>query len=245
MRQPSGAEDLLLIEAAVADGALAIALLGRVGQAADGCSVDWESLAVTDIDAALLRLRQIVFGDWIRADVACPVAGCGKRIDIAFGVNEYLQHHAPRPARGADAGAREGWMRLRATAVSFRLPTGSDQLAVAPARDPERELIRRCIQPPDVAPALVRRVENAMERMAPSLAHNLSGQCPECGATVAVYFDPRHFVLRELRGQADFIYEDIHLLAEHYHWSEADILALPRDRRIRYAEIVRMSRSAA
>ena len=77
MRQPSGAEDLLLVEAGGADAALAISLLSRVAQAADGCAVDWESVPATDIDAALLRLRQIVFGDALRADVICRVAGCG------------------------------------------------------------------------------------------------------------------------------------------------------------------------
>jgi hypothetical protein len=244
MRQPSGAEDLLLVEARVADAALAISLLSRVAQAADGSALDWESVPATDIDAALLRLRQIVFGDAIRADATCRVAGCGKRIDIAFGIDEYLEHHAPRPARGADPSAEAGWIRLRATPVSFRIPTGADQVAVAFARNPEHELVRRCIKPPDVAPALTRRVEKAMEALAPSLAHNLSGRCPECGTTIAVYFDPRQFVLCELREQADFIYEDTHLLAEHYHWPEADILALPRDRRLRYAEIVRRSRTA-
>ena len=57
--------------------------------------------------------------------------------------------------------------------------------------------------------------------------------------------DPRQFTLRELRDQAVFIYEDTHLLAEHYHWPEAEILALPRERRLRYAQMVRASRSAA
>ncbi len=245
MRQPSGADELVILQAAGADAALAIALLGRVTNAADGCAVDWPALSATDVDAALLHLRQIVFGDAIRAGVACPAARCGKRIDIGFGIGEYLQHHSPRTARGAEPADEAGWWRLRGTAIGFRLPTAGDQAAVELEDNPRRAMIRRCVRPADAPAAALRRVENAMEAMAPSLAHNLAAQCPECGAQVEVYFDPRRFCLAELRDHAAFVYDDIHLLAEHYHWPEAEILALPRDRRIRYAEMVRAARSAA
>ena len=84
-----------------------------------------------------------------------------------------------------------------------------------------------------------------MEVLAPSLAHDLQGQCPECGAVVEVYFDPLQFSLCELRQEAAFLYEDVTLLARCYHWSEADILTLPRQRRLRYAELARIQTSAA
>lgn len=245
LRQPTGAEDILIMESCADDAALAIALMSRLAQAAEGRSVCWEDLPVCDLDAALLRIRQTVFGDLIRADATCPAPACGKRIDMAFGVNEYLEHHSPRRTRGAEPAPEAGWMRLRGASISFRLPTGADQLAIAFHPDPQGELIRRCIMPTDIPAAAMRRVEHAMEALAPSLAHNLSGPCPECGAWFEVYFDPRQFTLRELRDQAVFIYEDTHLLAEHYHWPEAEILALPRDRRLRYAEMVRVSRSVA
>jgi len=245
LRQPTGAEDILILESRADDAALALALINRLAQAAGGPSVCWEDLPVSDLDAILLRLRQTVFGDLIRADAACPAPDCGKRIDLAFGVNEYLEHHAPRRTRLAEPAPEAGWMRLRGAPVSFRFPTGADQLAIALHPNPPAELIRRCIMPTDIPAAAMRRVERAMEALAPSLAHNLNGHCPECGASFEVYFDPRQFTLRELRDQAVFIYEDTHLLAEHYHWPEAEILALPRDRRLRYAEMVRAARSAA
>jgi hypothetical protein len=245
IRQPAGSDELLILEARAANAALAIALVGRLAQAADGSAINWEALPVSDLDAALLRIRQIVFGDAIRAGADCPVQQCARRIDVSFGVGDYLDHNSPRAARYVEPSPEAGWMRLRGTGVSFRLPTGADQLAVALHAHPERELIRRCIRPANAPAVLIRRVENAMEALSPSLARDLSGQCPECGANVQIHFDPQQFILRELRDQADFIYQDTHLLAEHYHWPEAAILALPRDRRIRYAEMVRASRSAA
>jgi len=227
------------------DAALAIELIRRLARAEDGESITWEALTVHDLDTLLLRIRQLVFGDLIRADITCPRKDCGKRIDIAFGVNKYLNHHSPRRVSGVEPASEAGWVRLPDTPISFRLPTGTDQLALTVHPDPEKELMDRCLRPARLSASLVRRVDRAMEAMAPSLAHDLMGRCPECSATVAIYFDPRQFILRELREQAGFVYEDIHLLAEHYHWREADILALPRERRIRYSEMVRASRSAA
>jgi hypothetical protein len=32
----------------------------------------------------------------------------------------------------------------------------------------------------------------------------------------------------------DRLYQEVHHLALHYHWSEADILRLPRSKRLRY-----------
>jgi hypothetical protein len=82
-----------------------------------------------------------------------------------------------------------------------------------------------------------------MEALAPSLSDTLQGQCPECGMTVDVYFDIQQFVLRELANQASSIYEDVHLLAKYYHWTQAEILSLPHSRRTRYTELLQQERS--
>jgi hypothetical protein len=116
-------------------------------------------------------------------------------------------------------------------------------LAVTGHAQPERELIRRCVRPSEVAEDSVKRVETLMEELAPLLTDYVQGECPECGSEIDIYFDPQQFSLRELRGQAVYIYEDVHLLARHYHWSEAEILALPRRRRVHYAELIRQEKS--
>ena len=76
-----------------------------------------------------------------------------------------------------------------------------------------------------------------MEALAPALSGELRGACAECGAELAVGFDPLQFTLRELRRHAETLYEDVAWIAHHYHWSEAEILALPAERRTRYAEL--------
>ncbi len=77
LRQPAGVEDLLLLEAPSCNTALALALAARLARPVDGAGVDWSALAVTDLEALLLRVRQMAFGDLIHADVVCLARGCG------------------------------------------------------------------------------------------------------------------------------------------------------------------------
>ena len=239
LRHPSGAEDVSLLEAREYDMRLQLALLSSLAQPAGVAEVEWATLTVTDLDALLLHLRQLVFGDLIQADMNCPSAGCGARVDVVFRIGDYLKHHEPHNARGVEKANEDGWFRLRQTSVEFRLPTGADQIAVTGHAQAERELIRRCVRPSKTPARLLKRVETAMGALAPSLSDFVRGTCAECGATVDIFFDPQHFILRELRDQARFVYVDVHLIAERYHWTEADILALPRERRINYAETIR------
>ena len=235
LRLPTGADDLVLLEAGPPDLEVAVELLARVAIRSDGLDVDWSTLTMTDVDVLLLHLRRRVLGDIVKAEVRCDGDGCGELVDIAFSIAAYLEHHrARRPTRAVDVGG--GWFRLDGTDAEFRLPVVDDLLA-ASASEGEQALLIRCIRPPDAASGVRRRIESTMEAMAPSLASELRGTCPECGATVSAFFDPLQYALRELRDQASFLYEDICAIARLTHWSEADILALPAARRARYAEL--------
>lgn len=245
LRQPTGSDDLLLLEAPALDTSLVLALIHRLASSADGGAEEWDALCVTDFEALLLLLRQMIIGDLLRTDVVCPASGCGQLFDVVFRIGNYLAHHQPRKARGVEPAEEPGWFHCCGTPVSFRLPKGADQIKIATQPRPERELIRLCIRPDTLSARMLKRVEGAMELLAPSLSHELQGKCPECGAEVALYFDVQQFVLLELRDQAVFLYDDVHLLARQYHWSQAEILALPRSRRVRYAEMVRQERSLA
>jgi hypothetical protein len=226
--------------------ALALALAARLASPlADLSTQTWGDLCVTDLDALLLRIRQMVFGDSIRAEAICPAPPCGSRIDVTFGVDAFLASHSTRRARDVEDADDTGWFRLRGANVTFRLPTASDLVAILDCPAPEGELTRRCIQPAGLPAAQRRRVETVMAAMAPNLSGEVQGTCPECGAMVPMWFDVRRFCLGELRGQAAFVFEDIHALAATYHWPLAEILALPWERRSRLAGLVlREGRSA-
>lgn len=245
LRQPAGAEDILLLENPTNDPSLALALVSRLAQPVDDTAVNWGDLSVSDLEFLLLTLRQVVFGDWIRTDAVCPTHGCGKRVDVSFRIRDYLSPHAPRRSPAIILTETPGWFQLHNTTVTFRLPTVADQIAIINHPQPEQELRQRCIRSSEISAKLRRRVETAMEALAPNLSGDLQGQCVECGTLVTLFFDVQQFTLQELRRQAVFVYEEIHLLASSYQWTETAILALPHHRRQQYAERVRQARRTA
>jgi hypothetical protein len=246
--QTTGAEDILLAEATALDTRMALTLADALCRLPDGAAVPWVSLPVTDLDAGLLAIRRFIIGDHVKSSVVCAAvrqparsrietaAACNARIDIAFRIGDYLSHHAPSLPRGVSPAEVPGWFRLDGTEVTYRLVSCADQIAVSGLSNAEQELARRCIRPETVARPVRREVEAAMEKLAPSLFGVLDGNCPECAARIRVSFDPQRYVLGELRERAMFVYEEVHLLASRYQWSEREILALPGSRRARYAE---------
>lgn len=241
VRQPVGEDDLLLQEMRASNTALALTLISRLVRPADGSVVDWSELTITDLEALLLLIRKVVVGDLIEADLSCVQPECGAKITVSFSISEYLsRNQSRRPGEMVSEG--EGWFRLQEPSVRFRLPAAGDLLAVMEKPRPDRELMRRCIQPDRISAKLKRRVMTAMAAVAPNLSSEMQGECPECHHQVDVYFDVQNYVLRELRDRARQVYEDVHLLALNYRWSEESILLLPRNRRMLYAEMVRQER---
>ncbi len=59
-------------------------------------------------------------------------------------------------------------------------------------------------------------------------------ECPECGAANNVDLDP----YRVLARSSDELLRQVHQIATHYHWGEAEILAMPRMRRQRYLDLI-------
>jgi hypothetical protein len=239
LRCPAGHEDVLLCEAPRRDTALTLRLLSALATTGDGAPC-WEELTVTDMQAMLLELRRLVFGDVVHGHTRCEAPRCRVRVDITFRLSDYLRHHAPRFPRQAEESGERGWYRLRNTAaVTFRLPRAADRLALQGRMRAEEALRERCIRPRTVSARLLARVVRAMEALAPSLADVIAGSCPECRAPIAVYFDPEEFTLQELGDVSGRVFEEIHLLASRYHWSEEQIMRLPGTRRAQFAELVR------
>jgi hypothetical protein len=159
LRQPAGAEDILLVEATVCDTNLALALISRIAGLANQTAIVWDSLSLTDWDFLLLHIRKMVFGDLIRADAFCPAQGCNSRIEVAFQIQDYLAHHQPQNAERVKPATQLGWFEFTDLSISFRLPSVADQIAVARHSQPERELIKRCIHPADIDSQLLQQVE--------------------------------------------------------------------------------------
>ena len=83
-----------------------------------------------------------------------------------------------------------------------------------------------------------------MAELDPQAEIRLRFDCAACGMPVDVLFDTASFFLAEVAATADRLLDEVHAIAWHYHWSEADILDLPRDRRRRYLDLIAASLGA-
>ncbi len=208
-------------------------------------------LTVGDREALLLHLRKLSFGDTMECVLRCPAASCGEALEFTLHVSDLLV-----PPRD-DARAAENLTVQAAGArfdVSFRLPNADDldHAATLAPTDPGqavRAFLDRCIVraerdgsaianndlPADVCSA----VGAAMAARDPQAEVQLVMRCPACGAEFSSLFDTAAFLLRELEERATRSLADVHMLALHYHWHEADILRMPARRRAQYIELVR------
>ncbi len=131
----------------------------------------------------------------------------------------------------------------------LRVPNGADQEVIAGLGDEEAmaELLRRCLargeaeggtsvgEPAaDEIPAL----DAALEAVAPEVGLAVLAVCPDCGAEQEVAIDP-YLCLAQAGSE---LFGEVHALAMTYHWSEAEILALPAHRRRLYLELIDRAR---
>jgi hypothetical protein len=237
VRPPDGSDELVVREMAGPPVARAIALAARLGGPGD-----WAGLSVTDFEILMLAIRAQTQGDEMALGLGCPA--CHARVEIAFHVRDYVRGPAPRrPADVTPDPDRPGWYRLGES--RFRLPTAADQAAVAELPDAARALADRCLDPAR-PPARERvRIERAMAAMAPEVSRPIAGECPECGQPVEAPLHVTRLVIAEIVRDAAGLHEEVDLIAQAYHWPEADILALPRARRRAYAERIRAGRQRA
>lgn len=242
--EPTGEDELFVLETPLAPLPAMVELGRRVGTGEHGTPLDWPSLPAADVGAAALLIRRAWLGDVIRTDVACPESGCGERIEVSFGIEQYVAHHRPRRPRAVAPGDDDGWYALTGANVRFRIPTIADVLEAISAESPALTLSERCVQGTSTA-SVTRRIDRALAAMAPRLESSVGGTCPSCGQEVSLRFDPVVYTLSELRDAFSALYFDVHLLASAYGWPEATILALPRRRRRHYAALVEDERVTA
>lgn len=218
------------------------------------------SLLVGDRQFLLLRLREMTFGERVQGTLWCPWPQCGGRMNLDFSTADVpvkaVAHVAAayRVDLGDEAAVQDAEGGIHRV-IEFRLPNGDDQarLAEVLARNPAQALtglLERCVSGTEapwadvaelvarMSPAARAQVERAMEEHAPAVELEMDLACPECGRGFTAPFHLQDFFLGELRTSRDLLRRQVHYLAWHYHWSEREILELPRDKRLAYIEIL-------
>jgi hypothetical protein len=190
----------------------------------DADAAELEQVTVGRRDAALLALREAMFGPRLVGLASCP--SCGEQVEAAFDCAEVRREPAALECDDP-----------------FRLPTCADLVAIAGEPDvatARERLLRRCLadpvdasEPEDVA-ALVRRMAEADAQADVELAL----VCPACGREWAADLDIAAFLWDEVRTRATRTLHDVHVLASAYGWSERAILELTPARRRAYLRFV-------
>ena len=212
------------------------------------------ALSLGDREALLLHLRRLTFGERLECVLRCSAPGCGERMELDLAVGDLLLPSAAPAEAWHEEVFRDGSLAWR---VRFRLPTGEDQeLAADLVRDGGEKaaelLLGRCVasavpdgpeglperrdggEPAPALPAaLAAAVAERMARLDPQAEIVLRLACPACDHETSILFDAAAWLYQEIAGRAAELYREVHLLAFHYHWHEADILAMTgRKRRL-------------
>jgi len=206
------------------------------------------ALPVGDREALLLHLRKLTFGDRMSCILDCPQ--CETKLDIDLHVSDLLLPPYAQPAY---------WFRIPLPAekllVTFRLPTGADQEAVADlaSHDPRNAaaaILERCLHsvsrdgvtleaiPNELPHSLLEPIAAFMAEHDPQAELLLHNECPACAHPFNVLLDMRQYLAEEINQRLRYLYREVHLLAWYYHWSEADILQMTRPHRKIYLDLL-------
>jgi hypothetical protein len=200
------------------------------------------NLSIGDRDRIVALLHAHCFGDRIEGLVHC--GACGGEFEVRFPLAEVMVVRDPQQARRADDGSKGQGMYLLADSGRFRLPTTDDEriLADLPPEQVARELARRCIVS-DGPTTDIEAFERAMEQIAPTVNVDVPVDCAVCGAKQKVPFDIVSFFVSSLARERTILLREMHCLAAVYHWSWAEIAALPRSIRRAHVRLIGAERA--
>jgi uncharacterized protein (UPF0212 family) len=200
-----------------------------------------EALSIGQRDAALLALREGLFGSRMEAVVACPE--CGERLDMAFEVGQVaaMFHEAEnkitlesdgyslllRPVNAADAIAASGEADLK---VAKKLVVRRCLLAGSRGGD--------AIDVVDLPEEMVDRAVRSLAEADPMAEIEMALSCPSCDRRWSAALNIVSFLWGEIDAWAWKTLSEVQTLASAYGWSEEEILALSPNRRWCYLQMV-------
>ena len=206
------------------------------------------NLAVSKRIECLLTLATIEDSDVFMIPLRCLNLECQEGIEIDFSIEEL------RKLSSAETESTR--LLIGDRSVRIRRPTGLDQLQwLQSSFSDERSLTQamletlvieedreqldsKAIAQGDWIPAFNR----IMDRLDPLVNFQVRVQCPYCNTQNSHSIDLGAWALQRLRQIQQQLFDLVHRLASHYHWHEAEILAIPAWRREFY--LARIEREA-
>jgi hypothetical protein len=191
-------------------------------------------------DAALLSLREQLFGDRFNAVATCPE--CEARLEMDFRTADirvdYATDELPPVNHVHDGHVYT--VRLRPVTTRDIVEVAADpaqdslvqRVTLGARRDGEPVPVGEL--PPDVMADCTRTILECD----PQADVQLALTCPECGHRWDALFDIAAYLWSEVETWAARTLREIHLLASAYGWTESQILSLSPSRRQSYLQMV-------
>jgi hypothetical protein len=229
MRPFGRAEDLSIAFADADRPGLVTQLLDRCS---DGGAAFWWRQPVGARIESLLHLCALTEGtSAIVAHLRCE--NCGEAFEIELPIDA-LEGHDAEPMRIELDNGR---------AVRMRRPTGEDLRRWHVARYASRSeasaaMIEALCIDGRIAPEDEAALAEAVAARDPLVAFSASCTCPACGAEDDLPVDLESLALQRLAARQLGLLREVHLLASHYGWTEAEALAVPPERRARYLALI-------
>jgi hypothetical protein len=161
----------------------------------------------------------------------CVNSGCDTLFEVEIPLGAFV----------AAAEATEAEDRIELTegpaGRTLRRPRGTDLRVWSRHSSSELDMLRRLslADAPEVENAdQWERIETALAERDPLIDASVTGTCAGCGAAFKLELDLEAEALASLAEEQEALLDSIDRLASVYHWSEAEILALPPWRRRRY-----------
>lgn len=200
-----------------------------IAQDSSGNTLRAAQIITADRDRLLATLHRALYGPRIESTLSCTQ--CNEKFDLNFSLDDLLHHYRPTAAKSRTYAAAPG--------ITFRLPTGEDELLTdgLPPAQAEKILLQRCLVEgnPETDNGTV---QQKMAEVAPVINLKMEACCPECGHRQHVQFDIQSFFLTKLKQERATLLREVHCIASQYHWSQQEILALPRSIRKQYAAFI-------
>jgi hypothetical protein len=199
-------------------------------------------LEVSQRTECLLRLSTLGDSTTFTVTLRCLNPECYEPIEVELSLEELMALQRQAQAHPFVA------VQLGDQSFRLRRPSGLDQRRWLEQvfRD-ERATVRAMIQTLLLDPSLgqldplwlgqdgwVEAFNQAMEEGDPLVNFSLGVNCPYCETQSTYAIDLGALALQRLRKAQQHLLRSIHRLARHYHWSEAEILTIPRWRRDYY-----------
>lgn len=229
--------------------ALLARCIKRLGPLNPVTSDNVRSLTVGDREALLLHARRLTLGNQLDCVVNCPNDDCGEKMGLNLAISNFLLTPYENAQDLYETTISENDKSYQ---VKFRLPTGSDQeeaarTAKSNPHGAAEQVLRSCIMnintdSKDEVEALPLSVKENLPyiiaELDPQAELTLNISCTGCRTQFSTILDAGSYFSRELKSNLNHLYNEVHLIAYHYHWSEKEIMSMTTSKRHRYRDLL-------